>query len=294
VRCAGQSSEGDPDHGQASVGRLGGPLKSKIEEKAFAAAGNDGNSRSSYPAGYASVVSVAAVDANRVKADFSQYNRDVELAAPGVDVLSTVPFRSTATLSAQGGATWSGSPIEGAATSAGVSGRLVDGGLCTSVGTWSGAVVLGQRGTNSFAEMVAAVKSGGGVAAVIYNNTAGGFLGTLGDGVTSTLPAISLSDTDGAAAVASAGSTGTVVNVQEKPASGYEAWSGTSMATPHVSGIAALIWSCKPVASAKQVRDVLNGAALNLSPAGRDTSYGYGLVQAKAALDRLPGASLCS
>lgn len=57
----------------------------------FAAAGNDGNTKTSYPAGYSSVVSVAAVDANNVKAGFSQTNSDVEIAAPGVGVLSSIP-----------------------------------------------------------------------------------------------------------------------------------------------------------------------------------------------------------
>ena len=37
------------------------------------------------------MVSVAAVDVNNAKADFSQYNKDVEISGPGVGVLSTVP-----------------------------------------------------------------------------------------------------------------------------------------------------------------------------------------------------------
>jgi thermitase len=55
----------------------------------IAAAGNSGNSSVSYPAGYPEVVSVAATDHNDAKASFSQFNADVEIAAPGVDVLST-------------------------------------------------------------------------------------------------------------------------------------------------------------------------------------------------------------
>jgi thermitase len=53
-----------------------------------AAAGNDGNSAVDYPAGYPEVVSVAAVDDSRTHAWFSNANDDVEVAAPGVDVLS--------------------------------------------------------------------------------------------------------------------------------------------------------------------------------------------------------------
>ena len=54
-----------------------------------AAAGNDGNATLNYPAAYAEVVSVAATDASDVRASFSNANSDVEIAAPGVNVLST-------------------------------------------------------------------------------------------------------------------------------------------------------------------------------------------------------------
>jgi thermitase len=54
-----------------------------------AAAGNDGDSTVNYPAGYAEVVSVAATDSNDARASFSNANADVEIAAPGVNMLST-------------------------------------------------------------------------------------------------------------------------------------------------------------------------------------------------------------
>jgi thermitase len=53
-----------------------------------AAAGNDGDSTVSYPAGYPEAVSVAAVDASSAHASFSNANGDVEVSAAGVDVLS--------------------------------------------------------------------------------------------------------------------------------------------------------------------------------------------------------------
>ncbi len=156
---------------------LGGSFYSSVENTAFAnlyaqgilpiaAAGNAGNTKVSYPAGYASVVSVAAVDSNEMVASFSQHNSDVEIAAPGVNVLSTVPF--------------------------------------------------------------------------------------------STL---------------------------------YEQWSGTSMATPHVSAVAALLMSAFPNASVQEIRDAIDFSAKDLGTAGRDTYYGYGLVQAQAALDYLGGVT---
>src|SRR4051812_26974548 len=54
-----------------------------------AAAGNDGDATLNYPAAYAEVVSVAATDNKDARASFSNANSDVEIAAPGVDVLST-------------------------------------------------------------------------------------------------------------------------------------------------------------------------------------------------------------
>ena len=59
------------------------------------------------------------------------------------------------------------------------------------------------------------------------------------------------------------------------------------MATPHVSGVAALIWSYRPTWSNAQIRDALQKTAKDLGDPGRDDHYGYGLVQAKAALDYL-------
>jgi subtilisin family serine protease len=56
-----------------------------------AAAGNDGTAAVEYPAGREEVVSVAATDAADAIAPFSNHNDDVELAAPGVDVVSTLP-----------------------------------------------------------------------------------------------------------------------------------------------------------------------------------------------------------
>ena len=52
-----------------------------------------------YPAGYPEVVSVAATDHRDAKASFSNTNADVEVAAPGVDVLSTIPGGQYAELS---------------------------------------------------------------------------------------------------------------------------------------------------------------------------------------------------
>lgn len=56
-----------------------------------AAAGNDNVRTKLYPAGYDEVVAVAATDQNDNKAWFSNFGKWIELAAPGVDIYSTVP-----------------------------------------------------------------------------------------------------------------------------------------------------------------------------------------------------------
>ncbi len=278
---------------------LGGPSANIFEELAFddayasgvlsvAAAGNGANTAFSYPASYNSVVSVAAVDSNKVVAGFSQQNNQVELAAPGVGVLSTVPYLENNTLTV-GGTTWQGNWMQNAARSSGAVGPLANGGRCTSTNAlWSGRVVMCERGDISFFDKVSNVQNSGGVAAVIYNNTTGNFIGTLGPGNSSTIPAISLSQADGQSIVATQiGLPGTVVSLVTKPASGYESWDGTSMATPHVSGVAALVWSHYPTCTNAEIRQALQATAQDLGAAGRDNAYGYGLVQAKAAFDYL-------
>jgi thermitase len=117
-----------------------------------AAAGNEGDATTNYPAGLPQVVSVAAVGPTDAVAPFSNENPDVELAAAGVDVLST------------------------------------------------------QRG------------------------------------------------------------------------GGYGVKSGTSMAVPHVSAAAALLWAADPAATASRIRAKLDAAVDDLGAPGRDPAYGFGVV----------------
>ena len=274
---------------------LGGARSVKTEQRAFdslyssgilsiAAAGNNGTTGLSYPASYSSVVSVAAIDENKAWASFSQYNSKVEIAAPGVNVLSTVPMGtgSASTLSvgstvyAPGG--MAGSPR------ASVTAPLADFGLggAAVAGSMTGKVCLIQRGTYDFATKVNNCQASGGAGAVVYNNAAGGFGGTLGTTVTS-IPSVTASDTDGAAMLGQLGQSAALA----VSATHYAYFDGTSMATPHVSAVAALVWSRHLNCSASQLRNSLNKSALDLGAAGRDTKFGFGLVQAKAADDRI-------
>ena len=71
-------------------------------------------------------------------------------------------------------------------------------------------------------------------------------------------------------------------------AEGYGYMSGTSMATPHVSGLAALILSRNPTLTPDQVRAIIESTADDLGPTGRDIYYGDGRINAARALAATP------
>ncbi|MDQ7830008.1 MAG: S8 family serine peptidase, partial [Armatimonadota bacterium] len=64
---------------------------------------------------------------------------------------------------------------------------------------------------------------------------------------------------------------------------GYGYLLGTSMATPHVSGVAALLIS-RGIVGPDAIRTRLRDTAVDLPPAGWDQFFGYGLVNAAAAV----------
>lgn len=71
---------------------------------------------------------------------------------------------------------------------------------------------------------------------------------------------------------------------------GYVQYNGTSMASPHVAGVAALVVYAAPTdlngngRINDEVRQILDSTATDLGQVGRDPQYGYGLVDAVAAV----------
>ena len=71
---------------------------------------------------------------------------------------------------------------------------------------------------------------------------------------------------------------------------GYYFFAGTSMAAPHVSGVAALVKAVNPSLSNSQIRAILEDNAEDLGTSGWDQYYGNGLVDAAAPVAAAGGA----
>lgn len=71
----------------------------------------------------------------------------------------------------------------------------------------------------------------------------------------------------------------------------YVSYSGTSMATPFVSGTVALMLDANPNLTVQQVRDILQSTAVPWGPEGKDVDYGWGRLDGYAAVKRAAGGS---
>ncbi len=247
------------------------------------ATGNDGATTISYPAGYAATFAVGAVDSALVKADFSNSGTGIDVVAPGVNVLSTVP-RGTGTVAnvTYGTSTLAADAMEFSPAGT-VTGKAIYCGIGDSAAafpsTVAGNIALIQRGTISFVDKVNNAMAAGAKGVIIYNNVAGTFTGTLGTAGTY-VPTVSMSMEDGEYLKSLNGPT---VTLYIGPWD-YAYFDGTSMATPHVSAVAALVKGANPALTVTQMKDILRSTATDLGASGYDTLYGYGIVNAEAAV----------
>jgi hypothetical protein len=65
---------------------------------------------------------------------------------------------------------------------------------------------------------------------------------------------------------------------------GYTTMSGTSMATPHTSGLASLIWSYDPGLTGSEVFEIIMTTADDKGPSGWDQRFGWGRINANRAI----------
>ncbi len=275
---------------------LGGGASNTTEQNAFntftnngglvlAAAGNDGNSTRSYPAGYDSVMMIGGNNSDNGRYDASQFpscntakTNCVEVTAGGLNVLSTYPSggATVAGLSA-GGNGYVSTAMENTGNA---SGSTFNMGTAESTNSGAnGKICMIDRGNISFHDKVKNCQNSGGIGAVIINNVAGVLQGTLGTTNTTSIPAVGAAFEDRSALMAASTASISV------GAGDYGLMSGTSMATPGVAGVAALVWSNHPSCTGTQIRNALKATAFDAGSAGHDVYFGNGIVKAKDASD---------
>ncbi|UPQ87377.1 S8 family serine peptidase [Vibrio sinaloensis] len=296
---------------------LGGSQSSRTEQNALqslydqgvlliAAAGNSGNTAHSYPASYDAVMSVAAVDTNSDHAAFSQATDQVDIAAPGVAVLSTVTVGEgvLSDININGTSYFERGVVphnrkilqSGSYTSAPVAGSvnapLAECDISSGryeCGDMTDKVCLTERidnqrtGVRPEIDPVKACYNAGAKAAIVYSNQDLPGLQNpfvLDDNDAYGLVSVTVDRALGQELSAQVGQS---VIVSTTTGEDYEYYNGTSMATPHVTGVAGLVWSYHPTCSAQQIRRALTATATDIDVAGRDNRTGYGLVNADAA-----------
>jgi subtilisin family serine protease len=79
-------------------------------------------------------------------------------------------------------------------------------------------------------------------------------------------------------------STFPTYDVNGDSAHDFVEWDGTSMATPHVAGLASLVWSKEPRLSNEQVRDVIQNTADKLGSGNFSNNWGFGRINAAEAV----------
>jgi subtilisin family serine protease len=280
----------------------------------FAASGNsyDGTDGLAYPAGYSTVESVGAIDSTNAVAGFSQRGADLKLVAPGVTVLSTFVSPVVATNDGRRFAanradyadasdpslpalTFSACPPN----TTGITSTFVSCGLGNPAdfpASVKGKIALVQRGTLTFIDKASNAAKAGAIGIIVYNNTEGPLNAALATtaktaaAIPATAPFLGITQADGQALLATPNATITMSNGFEQ----FALESGTSMACPHAVGAAALVWAASPNSTATNVATALEQTAKDLGTSGRDTTFGFGLVDAYNAAKMLNPAAFGS
>lgn len=279
-----------------------------------AASGNDSTATLaapvSYPAAYPGVLAIGAIDSASTIADFSNQGPELAFVAPGVDVLSTLPVGtgSIGEVTTDSGSTLDAPPLTGSAR-----GTITSHFVYCNLGnpedfpaSVRGKIALIKRGTLTFHDKVKNALAAGAIGVIIFNKDTSSLNWTL---ITQTCDAngnnckdnpadltfawpvtVGISLDDGTALLNNPNATVTIVDQKDD----YGVLSGTSMATPHASGVVALVWSVAPNATPNQVINALTTTAHDLGAAGKDNVYGNGLLDATAAAKLLNPAAFGS
>jgi len=253
----------------------------------IAAAGNDGYYIEESPASHNKVLAVTATDNNDAKAEFSSYGLKSDVAAPGLDIYSTV---------------WQNSPEFGFVSNLSVNQEYFESRAFayTGIGNVSGELVyvelgrisdlegidltdkiaLIQRGEITFSEKVDNVYNKGAIGAIIFNYGPDNFEGSLEE--IKQIPVVSISGYDGGIILQflSQGTVQTSLSVLKNP---YEWFSGTSMSCPIVAGVAALVLSQNPDLTPQEVKTILKSSVDSVNS---NVFIGTGRINAYKAVNK--------
>lgn len=284
---------------------LGGAMATPAERMAIkkaiasgvtivAASGNNGTGKVSYPAALPDVIAVGAVDPDLKKADFSQYGPELAVVAPGVSVISSVPQGTgrepyVGLNMGSGEASVASTTFQGAREPVGAEkNELVDAGLGKPEDfkniNVKGKFALISRGEIRFSEKIDNAIKAGATGAIIYNNAPGLLNGALtDDGSVLPVAVFMIEQTVGQKAVSALKAGQKVSATLKIEATDYAAFDGTSMATPHVAGVVALMKGANKALTPQQVKAILQKTATPLGP-NTQNELGAGVVNAEFAV----------
>lgn len=270
-----------------------------------------------YPASYREVLAVGATDPDDRIAEFSSTGRAVGLTAPGVALYSTFPVgsgdreahlrcseagRSESAIAAWAPLASSGTTLDRTALRSCGHGSKAEIAACAP----AGRVALIRRGPTEagqkaipFTEKIENARAAGAVGVILYNHRAGDaaaagrLLTNIEVGNVAPIPILAIAAGDGEyLAERLAGGSDLRCDLAST-ATDHAFLDGTSMAAPLASGVAALLASRYPGLSNVALRQLLQETATDLGAPGRDDSYGYGAIDALAAIKQATPLARC-
>ncbi|MAV92139.1 MAG: serine protease [Bdellovibrionaceae bacterium] len=285
---------------------LGGPFMTFAEKKAYdaaeaagtmivAASGNNGNNKVSFPAAYTTTFAVGAVNPDLTKAQFSQWGPELDVVAPGVDVVSSVPVGSGRTSQVmvdfgKGSEVLKSTSFQGSAVSTVEDMPMAYVGLGKPEDFQGvdlrGKTALILRGEIRFSDKVQNAIRAGAEAVMIFNNEPGLIQGALtDDGSELAIPVVMVEQVPGQRMKDLLAKGSEVTTSMGVVPADYAAFQGTSMASPHVAGVATLVRAANPSLTPAQVRALIKETATPLTP-NNENQMGSGMVNAELAVQK--------